>query len=402
MDTVTVNPAAEDDNGAMLSKSLGLDVSPASDLKDRKRPQLKPLDLDDESRKKKRNHQKKKRRRRGGEIEDQREGTLEGVTATEDNQRRRVLPTAPLTPSAVRSNTNPSRRSVQVDEKSLVHPRLKALLDRLEQIQKHLYSDPTHAIMLKGAAVCLFGGKFFFTAAVVETMRKWYYPHPSASACVQALSKALKTETTAAEDFSDQYDEARRSWLTRKLTALLVLASPEQVKMLAVDAFKAALLISAVLRSQLIRVLVLGSIIGMEAPQFLSPNAKAKLEAAFPTSYRKWFPLAFSSGTKIIGCAVASALYSYLGPLITALRGAKMFASGFRDWCKKHDQGHVLEGGAYDAFVWGVLLFGLYVQLFVWPTLPLPLNANASSSVRRVVSEHVFCLRSKEHALSPL
>ena len=327
---------------------------PASDLKDRKRPQLKPLDLDerDQEEEKEPSKEEKERRRKGDRRSARRH-------ARRSNCHRRQSATARASYCAAHAFSGsqqhqPSRRSVQVDEKSLVHPRLKALLDRLEQIQKHLYSDPTHAIMLKGAAVCLFGGKFFFTAAVVETMRKWYYPHPSASACVQALSKALKTETTAAEDFSDQYDEARRSWLTRKLTALLVLASPEQVKMLAVDAFKAALLISAVLRSQLIRVLVLGSIIGMEAPQFLSPNAKAKLEAAFPTSYRKWFPCIFFGNQDYRPRRRLSPLqlsWTPDKPRCAAPRCLHLVL----ETGAKHDQGHVLEGRRVRRFRLGRL-----------------------------------------------
>ncbi len=360
---MAVNPAAEDDGGLLKQ----MDVSPASDVRERKRPPARNENVDDGT--------------TGEKVDedsfDSPESAQVKATTLVQEEAKLMQESAAIVEEEVEEEEEeapqePAPNQLNAISRIASHPRMRAFLHRLEHLQNHY--DPTHVTMLKGALVCLFGGKYFYSAVVVETLLKWYQPHPDASACVQSLSSALKTTTTAADDFSDQYNDARRNWLTRKLSALLMIASPRQFKMLAADAFKALLVISAVLRSRALRILVLGSIIGVETPQFLSAKAKSKLESAFPSSYRKWFPLAYATCTKLAGCAVALSFYKFLGPLLTALRGAKLFASGFRDWCKKHDQGHVLEGGTHEVFVWGVMVFGLYVQLFVWPTLPLPLK----------------------------
>ena len=255
----------------------------------------------------------------------------------------------------------------------------KKVFDYVERMRCALYEqgiklDPTYVTMVRSAVMCLFGGKFFYSTLAYETVTQWVTFHPEALKALTGLAEAMRTNTTVAPKYSDQYNDAKRYWVTRKFVAMAMILNPRHVGILAADAFKVTLVVSAALRFKLLRVVILGTLLGDEVTKSIEKVAKKRLSALMPESYKKWLPLLFRTCARLAGSLIAWMSYSYLAPLITAIRGATMFATGFRNWCKKHDQSNILEGYKNDAFTWGTVIFGLYVQLFVWPALPLPLR----------------------------
>jgi len=156
----------------------------------------------------------------------------------------------------------------------------------------------------------------------------------------------------------------------RKLRLALNAMDPFVVQSALGNLWTATLSACASVKLQFARTIALGVSIGNYLNRPVMRYFVPLVVAFTDKTYHKWYPAISSYVCRIIGASIAFQIQRILSTVSTAVRGGHMMIDGFADFCETRGLTYLSEGYLDDILAWGLVVVGIYSQLFLFTYLP--------------------------------
>lgn len=232
--------------------------------------------------------------------------------------------------------------------------------------------------MFTGLILAFFGGWFIVTVAMVEAFKQG-----GAHRLWDAL-RELKEELDAVKEANEEDDKvdadndgvadvlqiSKDELAKRKLMVALKAMNPIEVQNAFSSLWTATVSAAATVKLQFARTIALGISIGNYLSRPVIRYLVPILELLTDPVYHKWYPSVAEYICRMIGTSIAFQIQRVLSTVSTAVRGGNMMIDHFADWSTSRNMAYLNDGYLDDILAWGLVVVGIYAQLFVFTYLP--------------------------------
>ena len=241
------------------------------------------------------------------------------------------------------------------------------------------YHPPALIGMGTGLALCFFGSWFIVTVAMYEAFQQGgaHILYENA-----ALLREQVKNVRAADEADDKLDEdgdgvadvlqiSKEELAQRKLIVAIKTVNPVVVSNALGGLWTATVSAAATVKLQFARTIALGVTIGNVLNRPVQRYVVPILESVTPPYLHPWYPSIGNYITRMIGATIAFNIQRVLSTVSTAMRGGHLLIDNFAEFCEKKGLAPWLyEGYIDDVIAWGIVVLGIYTQLFIFTYLP--------------------------------
>ncbi|KAA8497391.1 hypothetical protein FVE85_1120 [Porphyridium purpureum] len=259
---------------------------------------------------------------------------------------------------------------------------------------------------LWGLAMTFFGGVYMVLISAIEAANIFGMHRVVAS--LQGLWKQIKVAKVAYEkdNLVDENKDGvadvslmdKSQLAARKAMVILKAVDPNQLAEALEGLTQAWIAVIATLRVKFAQAITLGTSIGNNLDQFVSPFIMRVVNPHVPREYAKWVPVSLKYTFRYMGVALAFKLMRYVSAVFVGLKGSEIFFFGLSTFLVRHNylekefatKGNPLITAGFTALG----LFGAYVQIARNFSIPFPFNVLC---LPLTIAEKVlmFCVGSK-------
>lgn len=114
----------------------------------------------------------------------------------------------------------------------------------------------------------------------------------------------------------------------------------------------------------------LGEQIGKPYVKYAIPQIKEYT----PEDFHKWLEPVGLYVWRLVGIFIAFQVQRIISTVHTAVKGARLFVEGLTELAERNGYGYLTEGYFDEALAVILAVMGIYLQLFAWGGLPLPVK----------------------------
>mmetsp|Transcript_9917 Transcript_9917/g.11346 ORF Transcript_9917/g.11346 Transcript_9917/m.11346 type:complete len:350 (-) Transcript_9917:400-1449(-) len=236
--------------------------------------------------------------------------------------------------------------------------------------------------VITGFAMMFFGGFFITTVATYEAIIQGGQERFATNMSllgeqfrnIKQENQKDDEEDLDGDGIADVLQISAEQYTMRKMMVVFRACDPMIVQEAMHSLYTMFIAVIATLRLQFARTISLGASLGEQIGKPYVKYAIPQIKEYTPEDFHKWLEPVGLYVWRLVGIFIAFQVQRIISTVHTGVKGARLFVEGLTELAERNGYGYLTEGYFDEALAVILAVMGIYLQLFAWGGLPLPVK----------------------------